>query len=110
MPNPITWIKIFNSESEALQRIKPDTPQLVIIGSTRVCLVLHDGKFSAVQDACSHNGQSLSKGTVNYLGEIVCPWHGYRFELKSGKPCDSSSSDLITYSVKIDHTGFYLAV
>jgi nitrite reductase/ring-hydroxylating ferredoxin subunit len=107
MPN---WIKIFNSETEARERIKPDSPQLLIIGSTRVCLVLHGGKFSAVQDACSHNGQSLSKGAVNYLGEIVCPWHGYRFDLTSGRPCDSSSPDLITYSVRIDDSGFYLAI
>ena len=104
------WIKIFNSEAEARQRILPDKPQLVVIGETRICLVLHNGNFSAVQDACSHNGQSLSKGTVNYLGEIVCPWHGYRFDLNSGRPCDSSNPDLVTYSIKIDETGFYLAV
>lgn len=105
------WIKIFNSESEARQRIKPDIPQLIIIGSKRVCLVLHGDRFSAVQDACSHNGQSLSSGgTVNYLGEIVCPWHGYRFDLSTGRPCDSSNPDLITYPVRIDETGFYLAV
>ena len=104
------WIKIFNSEAEARQRILPDKPQLVVIGETRICLVLHNGNFSAVQDACSHNGQSLSKGTVNYLGEIVCPWHGYRFDLNSGRPCDSSNPDLVTYGIKIDETGFYLAV
>lgn len=106
----MSWVKIFNTEAEAYQRIKPDTPQLVIIGSTRVCLVLHQGRFSAVQDACSHNGQSLSKGKVNFLGEIVCPLHGYRFDLNSGRACDSSSPDLVTYAVRIDETGFYLAV
>lgn len=110
MPNRPSWIKIFTSKAEAFNRIKPDTPQLLIVGSKRICLVLHNGMFSAVQDACSHNGQSLSKGTVNFLGEIVCPWHGYRFDLKTGRPCDSSSPDLITYPVKIDETGFYLAV
>ena len=105
-----TWIKIFSSESEARQRIRPDVPQLVIVGSTRICLVLHNNSFAAVQDACSHNGQSLSKGSVNYLGEIVCPWHGYRFNLNTGRPCDSSSPDLITYAVRMDETGFYIAV
>jgi nitrite reductase/ring-hydroxylating ferredoxin subunit len=104
------WIKIFSTESEARQRIQPDRPQLLIINEKRICLVLHDDKFLAVQDACSHNGQSLSKGKVNYLGEIVCPWHGYRFNLNTGRPCDSSSPDLVTYSIRIDGTGFYLAV
>lgn len=104
------WIKIFNSEEEARARIRPDQPQLIIIGEKRICLVLHDGVFSAVQDACSHNGQSLSKGKVNYLGEIVCPWHGYRFDLKSGRPCDSSSPDLVTYSIRSDNSGFFIAI
>ncbi|HEY0770964.1 MAG TPA: Rieske (2Fe-2S) protein [Sphingobacteriaceae bacterium] len=108
--NSTTWIKIFASEAAARERIKPDTPQLVIIGSTRICLVLHDDSFSAVQDACSHNGQSLSRGHINYLGEIVCPWHGYRFDLATGRACDSSSPELKTYPVRIDETGFYLAV
>lgn len=106
----INWIKIFSSETEARQQIQPDKPQLVIIGEKRICLVLHDEKFRAVQDACSHNGQSLSKGAVNYLGEIVCPWHGYRFDLGTGRPCDSQSPDLVTYPVRIDETGFYLGV
>ena len=104
------WIKIFSSESEARQRIKPDTPQLVIVGGKRICLALHADKFFAVQDACSHNGQSLSQGAVNYLGEIVCPWHGYRFDLGTGRPCDYSNPDLVTYGIKIDESGFYLAV
>ena len=104
------WIKIFNTEFEARQRIDVDRPQLLIVREQRICLVLHDNNFMAVQDACTHNGQSLSKGHVNYLGEIVCPWHGYRFDLSTGVPCDSSCPDLVTYPIRIDETGFYLAI
>jgi nitrite reductase/ring-hydroxylating ferredoxin subunit len=104
------WFKVFADEHEALSRIRPDTPQLLIIDGRRICLVLHNGEFRAVQDACSHNGQSLSKGKVNYLGEIICPWHGYRFELTTGRACDSSSPDLKTFPVRIDTTGFFIGV
>ena len=104
------WYRIFKTAAEARDRIKEDVPQLIILDGIRICLVLHDGVFRAVQDACSHNGQSLSKGKVNYLGEIVCPWHGYRFDLGTGRPCDSSSPDLKIYPVKTDDTGFYIGV
>lgn len=106
----VEWLKIFANELEAKQRIAPDKPQLVIVNGVRICLVRHNENFLAVQDACSHNGESLSKGKVNYLGEIICPWHGYRFELKSGRACDSSSPELKTYPVKIDDTGFFIGV
>jgi nitrite reductase/ring-hydroxylating ferredoxin subunit len=104
------WIKIFLSDAEARQRIFPDHPQLVIIANVRVCLVRHGDNFFAVQDACTHNGESLSKGKINFLGEVICPWHGYRFELKSGRACDSSSPDLKTFPIKINETGFFIGL
>lgn len=106
----VKWVRIFATEAEARERIAADRPQLLVVNGTRICLVLHANQFMAVQDACSHNGQSLSKGSVNYLGEIVCPWHGYRFEMSSGRACDSSSPDLRTYPIRIDGTGFYIAI
>jgi 3-phenylpropionate/trans-cinnamate dioxygenase ferredoxin subunit len=104
------WIKIFSNEQEALQRVPEHKPQLVVIGGLRICLVLHNGHFHAVQDSCTHNGESLSKGLVNFLGEIVCPWHGYRFALDSGRACDSDSRDLLIYPVRIDPSGFYIGI
>ncbi len=102
------WWKIFDSDNEARLRVKEHKPQLVVVNGRRVCLVLHLGEFFAVQDACSHNGESLSKGVVNYLGEIICPWHNYRFQLGTGRACDSSSPDLITFPVKSDDSGFFI--
>lgn len=104
------WIKIFSSEAEAKARILPGRPQLLAAWGRRICLARVDEDFYAVQDACSHNGESLSKGTINYLGEIICPWHNYRFDLKTGRPCDSTSPDLKTYPVKIDETGFFIGI
>lgn len=104
------WIKIFTSEDEARKRLSPGRPQLLIVHGKRICLVLYNNQFYAVQDACTHNGESLSKGTVNFLGEIICPWHNYRFALQSGKACDSSCSDLTTYAVRSDTEGFFIAI
>lgn len=104
------WVKIFADETSALARIKPDTPQLVVIGSLRICLVLHDETFRAVQDSCSHNGESLSKGSINYLGEIICPWHHYCFNLETGRELSARSADLKTYPLKVDDSGFFIGI
>ena len=104
------WIKIFSSEQEALQRIVSDKPQLLIVRGIRICLVRHDSKFSAVQDACSHNGESLSKGHINYMGEIICPWHNYCFDLKSGREIQGRSADLKLYPIKADESGFFIGL
>ena len=73
-------------------------------------MVQHGGKFFAVQDSCSHNGESLSKGKINYLGEVICPWHNYCFDMQSGREISSRSADLKTYPVKIDDDGFFIGV
>jgi nitrite reductase/ring-hydroxylating ferredoxin subunit len=104
------WIKIFSTVDEAKVRLTVDHPQLVIIGAVRVCLVRRGETFFAVQDSCSHNGESLSGGKVNYLGEVVCPWHGYRFELATGRATDSSCGDLKTYPIKFDESGFFIGI
>ena len=104
------WLKIFGSEEEARTRIKENIPQLIIVKNKRICLALHEGTFYAVQDSCTHSGESLSKGKVNYLGEIICPWHNYRFQLSTGTACDSSCRDLVTYPIKSDQSGFFIGM
>lgn len=43
-----------------------------------------DGEVFAIEDACNHAGASLAEG---WLEEkcVVCPMHGYVFDLASGK-------------------------
>ena len=104
------WVKIFESEGRARKVVSENVPQLVIVNGARIFLAIHHGRFYALQDRCTHNGESLSKGKINYRGEIVCPWHGYRFQLNGGMACDSSCRDLVTYPIKIDDTGFFIGL
>ena len=104
------WIKLFSTEAEARDKILRDKPQLVILHGVRICLTLYQEKFYAVQDACTHNGTSLSKGNINFLGEIICPLHNYQFNLQSGRECNSRSRDLKTFPVKIDESGFFIGI
>lgn len=104
------WIKIFSDEAEARKKIFADRPQLLIVKGTRICLTIHNNTFFAVQDACSHNGESLSKGTINYQGEIICPLHNHRFDLQSGRECETRSRDLKTFPLKSDETGFFIGL
>jgi len=104
------WLKIFDSEEKAKSKIPEHSTQLLIVNGKRICLARHGGRFYAVQDSCTHQGESLSKGKVNFLGEIICPWHSYRFQLDSGRASDSACPALSTYAVKSDDSGFFIAV
>ncbi len=104
------WVKVFDSTGAARAIVTPGRPQLLVVHGRRICLVLIGDRLLAVQDKCSHNGESLSKGTVNFLGEIICPWHGYRFNLKTGRESDERSHDLETFPVREETDGVFLGL
>lgn len=104
------WVKIFPSSTAARENIQENKPQLLIVHGKRICLVQRNSIFYAVEDTCSHSGESLSKGAINYLGEIVCPWHAYRFSLHSGRESGERSRDLKCYPIQEDETGFFIGV
>ncbi len=104
------WVKIFSSGADARARVSAGATRLLVVHQRRICLARVNDQFFAVADKCSHNGESLSKGSINYLGEVVCPWHGYRFQLTSGRESAERSHDLETYPIKQDETGFYIGL
>jgi len=47
-------------------------------------LVELDGEVLAVPTICPHLGGPLDDAAVE-AGCVTCPWHGYRYDLRSGR-------------------------
>ncbi len=62
---------------------------------------LDDG-FFAIDDTCSHAQASLSEGEV--VGHVViCPRHGGRFDLRTGKPAGlPATGKVASFPVQVD--------
>ncbi len=70
--------------------------------SYRILIALTEGEVYAVDDMCSHEDASLSKGSL-HEDCVKCPLHGSRFKLATGEALDEPAEDALnTYSVKID--------
>ena len=60
----------------------------VSVGDVDVLLArATSGEIRALSNTCNHLGGSLSEG-VREGDTVVCPWHGSRFDLRTGKPED----------------------
>lgn len=68
-----------------------------------VLVIWSEGQVFAIEDACNHAGASLSEGWIEDKC-IVCPVHGYAFELTSGKLVRPKGlcADQRTYVTKIE--------
>lgn len=62
-----------------------DAPMQVQCDGAAVVLIRHEDQITAVGQWCSHLAGPMSQGWV-YRGQLVCPWHGSRFSLKTGCP------------------------
>ena len=72
------------------------------LGYEMVCLVRLDGRYYALEDFCAHAGGVLSSGVLDGE-EMVCPLHGARFDVRTGKQSVGPSlADQPTYPVRID--------
>ncbi|QNF33453.1 Rieske (2Fe-2S) protein [Adhaeribacter swui] len=111
-PTPNQQHKLFDSLAAAEQALPLGKPQKLYISgrAEAICLVRTRKSIFAVQDNCPHLGESLSKGTANYLDEVVCPWHSYRFSLLTGQECNNRTTNLKTFVVEVKPDGVYLQV
>ena len=65
--------------------------RVVQVDGRHLLLLQEAGQRYLVNARCPHYGQSLETGRVSD-GSIVCPMHGYRFDLAGGSATDASGA------------------
>lgn len=71
-------------EVAKVSEIPAGSAKQVEVDGEPVAIFNVDGQFFAIHDTCTHAQASLSEGSVEG-GVVTCPWHGARFDLKTGK-------------------------
>lgn len=68
-----------------------------------------EGTYYALDNACLHRGGPLGEGTLEG-DKIECPWHAWRFDVKSGCAGPNPQMKLATYEVKVEGGDVLVAV
>lgn len=75
----------------------------VQVAGTEVALYSVDGEVYATDNICTHGHARLCDGFLEG-GEIECPLHQGRFDVRTGKAmCAPLTEDIRTYPVKIEN-------
>jgi nitrite reductase (NADH) small subunit len=65
-----------------------------------ICLANIHGQITAVDNVCLHRGGPLGQGLIEG-DRIVCPWHGWQFDAKTGQSVQNPKAKLEVYPLEI---------
>ncbi len=89
-------------ESEQIGKLAQAKGDCLIEGKAngkKICVARYATQLYAFGAKCPHAGGPLGAGTLNDQGQVVCPWHRFGFDLKTGD-CESGGYYIHTYPVE----------
>ncbi len=67
----------------------------------QLCVANDEGRFAAIDNICPHRDGPLSEGTLEN-GRVLCPWHAWAFDLRTGEAEHNSDETVQVFPLKID--------
>ncbi len=104
----IDWIKV--AESEAEISWQPNHLSIITAGSKTITLAKHQDQLFACAHKCPHAGGIMANGSIDALGNVVCPLHRYKFSLHNGRNTSGEGYYLKTYPVKVEAEGVFVGI
>lgn len=73
-----------------------------LAGTMAVLLVREEGcRVRAFDGICPHRGAALVQGTIE-SGRLICPWHGWEFQVSDGACLTNPHACLKEYAVRLE--------
>lgn len=71
-------------------------------GDKVICVANVNGTISAMENVCLHRGGPLGQGTIEG-DKVVCPWHGWQWNPKTGEAVHNPAAKVALYPIKIEN-------
>jgi nitrite reductase/ring-hydroxylating ferredoxin subunit len=104
--------------------------RIVAVGDSEIGVFRVGGEFFAYENHCVHQGGPICQGQIRErviealaadktsLGlrydhgtlHLVCPWHGYEYDIKTGRHPGRRQARLKSYAVKLKGEDVYVVV
>lgn len=77
-----------------------DVREFTVEGKT-LCVANVGGSICVLDGVCPHEGGPLGEGTIEE-GRVVCPWHGYAFDVRTGEAQDAPELKAAVFEATVD--------
>lgn len=89
--------------------VPPDSVIEVSVGEELYAICNVAGEIRALSGICPHQGGYLGQGNVAD-GRVICPWHAWEFDCRTGENCGDPDQRVPTFPVKVDGNNILLQV
>lgn len=106
MEKKVVWHKVLDNK----KRLAEGRVMTVTAAHKGICLTHFEGKFSALDNKCPHQGGPLGEGSIEN-GLLRCPWHGWDFDPCTGMPPgDFDDGGVETFLTKEKDNAIYIGI
>lgn len=67
-----------------------------------LCIANLNGTVCVLDGTCPHEGGPLAEGSIED-GRVVCPWHGYAFDLRTGAAQDDPDLKVQVFETTVEN-------
>jgi nitrite reductase (NADH) small subunit len=92
-----------------LQELPPGAAKEVEFEGRVYAIFNIDGEISAIDGICPHQGGPLADGALEGT-TVTCPWHGWQFDVRTGKTPLGPKIKQAVYEVKVEGQDVTVAV
>ena len=93
----------------ALSGVPENSVIEVSVGDDLYAICNVRGNLHALSGTCLHQGGPLGQGQVAD-GRVICPWHAWEFDCRTGENIDDPTQRVPTYEVKVEGDDILLQV
>jgi len=106
MPPKENWVKVFDN----IERIpfRENRIASIKIEDKIICIAETSFGLKAFSSTLPHAGGNLSEGFIDKKQNIICPVHGYRFSLNTGRDTNGEGYFLKIFPVKETVEGIFI--
>jgi len=92
-----------------LQEIPTERGKVLQVEGKEIALFRSDDTVYAIDNLCLHEGGPLGHGPVKD-GIVTCPWHLWRFDVRTGAMVEAPSMKVDCFAVKVEGEDVYLDI
>jgi nitrite reductase/ring-hydroxylating ferredoxin subunit len=83
----------------------------ITAGGKEIVVTKFDGNYYAMDNVCTHAGADLHEGELSN-NELTCPWHGAKWDIKTGNLISfpQKLKPLQSHKISIENETLYIEI